>query len=150
MEYSEGTRGRTFVLRLHNGEILHESVEKFARDKRISAATVIAVGGAGKGSRLTVGPAVPITSPVKPLHHVLGAPCELTGNGTIFANASGEPVLHMHCSCGREGHSVTGCVRSGVIVWLVMEVVISEITGANAKRLMDPDSGFELLVPDAK
>jgi len=125
-------------------------VEEFAKDKGISAATVIAVGGADRGSILTVGPAVPVKSPIEPLRHVLDAPCEFTGNGTIFSNASGEPILHMHCSCGREGHSVTGCVRSGVIVWLVMEVVISEITGANAKRLMDPDSGFELLVPDAK
>ena len=150
MESSEGTSGRVFILRLKSGEILHESVERFAGDNGISAATVTAVGGVDKGSRLTVGPAVPVTSPVEPLYHVLDAPCELTGNGTIFANASGEPILHMHCSCGREGHSVTGCVRSGVIVWLVMEIVISEILGTNAKRLKDRDSGFELLVPDAE
>jgi predicted DNA-binding protein with PD1-like motif len=146
MERSEGTTGRVFVLRLRNGEILHESVERSAKANGIAAATVIAVGGADAGSVLTVGPAVPLSQPVEPLRHVLDAPHEFTGNGTIFPDASGEPVLHMHCSCGREGRSVTGCVRSGVRVWLVMEVVITEIVGTNAKRLMDPGSGFELLV----
>ena len=150
MDSSEGTSGRVFVLRLNDGEVLHESIEKFAKANGIAAATVIAVGGAGKGSVLTVGPALPLSSPVVPLRHVLDAPCELTGNGTIFQNAAGDPVLHMHCSCGREGRSVTGCVRSGVKVWLVMEAVISEIMGAKAKRLADRDSGFELLVPGAR
>ena len=145
MEYSGGTAGRVFVLTLRSGDILHESVEKFASEKGISAATVVAVGGADGGSRLTVGPSIPLTSPVKPLYHTLEAPHELTGTGTIFENKDGRPVMHMHCSCGRECGAVTGCVRAGVIVWLTMEIVITEIKGVSARRLMDDGSGFELL-----
>lgn len=150
MEYSEASTGRTFVLRLQSGEILHETVEEFAAKNNVTAATVIAVGGADAGSKLTVGPAVPITSPVKPLYHTLDAPHELTGSGTIFPDAEGKPIMHMHCSCGRDGRAVTGCVRSGVKVWLVMEVVITELRDCKAKRLIDNKSGFELLVPDAE
>ena len=145
MEYSEGTVGRIFVLTLRSGDVLHECVESFASEKRISAATAVAVGGADKGSRLTVGPEVPLTSPVKPMYHTLDAPHELTGTGTIFQSAEGKAVLHMHCSCGRKDKAVTGCVRAGVIVWLTMEIVITEIKGVSARRLMDGKSGFELL-----
>jgi len=148
MKYSECSEGRIFILRLEEGEILHEAVESFAFVNGISSATVIAVGGADAGSRLTVGPKVPISSPVTPMHHVLDAPHELTGTGTIFSDAGGRPVLHMHCSCGRGNVSVTGCVRSGVKVWLVMEVVITELTGCKAKRLPDGRSGFDLLEPN--
>ena len=54
MKYSEAKQGRTFVLRLEDGEILHECVEKFAREKGVSSGAVIAVGGADAGSRLIV------------------------------------------------------------------------------------------------
>jgi predicted DNA-binding protein with PD1-like motif len=150
MRYSECSKGRIFILRLEEGEILHETVESFAAANGIRTATVSAVGGAGKGSRLVVGPKIPLSYPIVPLHHELDAPHELTGTGTIFPNADGRPIMHMHCSCGREGRSVTGCVRAGVKVWLVMEVVITELTGCRAKRLIDEASGFELLVPDAE
>ena len=148
MRYSECSRGRVFVLRLESGEVLHEVVEAFASANGIDAATVIAVGGAGKGSKLTVGPEMPMTSPVVPIIYELDGPHEFTGTGTIFLNASGRPVMHMHCSCGREGRSVTGCARAGIITWLVMELVITELTGCKAKRVADKGSGFELLSPD--
>ena len=149
MRSEECSGGRVFILRLDEGEILHEAVESFAASNNINAAAVTAVGGAGKGSKLVVGPEMPLSSPVVPLFHELDAPHELTGTGTIFLNANGRPVMHMHCSCGREGGSVTGCVRAGVIVWLVMEVVITEMSGCRARRLADGRSGFELMTPDA-
>jgi predicted DNA-binding protein with PD1-like motif len=148
MRYTECSEGRVFVLRLDEGEILHEAVESFASCHGINSATVAAVGGADKGSKLVAGPKMPLSSPVVLLYHELDAPHELTGTGTIFPNSGGMPVMHMHCSCGREGRSVTGCVRAGVKVWLVMEVVIRELKGCAAKRLIDKGSGFELLVPD--
>lgn len=148
MEHAEAARGRVFVLRLHNGEVLHESIERFASEKKIKEATVIAVGGADSGSRLTVGPEDPDASPITPMYHVLEGQHEFTGTGTIFPNSDGAPILHMHCSCGRAGRSVTGCVRSGVIVWLVMEVVITEIVASGSKRLLDEASGFEILTTD--
>ena len=150
MRSAECSEGRVFILRLEEGEILHEAVELFALDNGIGAATVIALGGADKGSKLVVGPKVPLSSPVVPLFHELDAPHELTGTGTVFRDSGGRPVLHMHCSCGREGRSVTGCVRAGVRVWLVMEVVITELTGCVSRRLRDGRSGFDLLVPDGK
>jgi predicted DNA-binding protein with PD1-like motif len=39
MKYSQAAQGRTFIIRLEDGDILHEAVERFAADKGIRAAT---------------------------------------------------------------------------------------------------------------
>lgn len=139
--------GRSFVLRLENGDILHRSIELFAQVNNIHSASVIAVGGAEDGSQIIVGPRNGHSLPVEPLLHVLQGQQEMSGNGTIFLDEAGSPMLHMHASFGRDGRSVTGCVRAGVKVWLVMEVVIQELTGADPRRLVDPLTGFALLDP---
>jgi predicted DNA-binding protein with PD1-like motif len=53
----------------------------------------------------------------------------------------------MHLACGRKDRTVTGCVRRGVKVWQVMEIILWELTGTDAKRVLDPATGFELLQP---
>jgi len=147
MKYSEAIRGRTFILRLEDKEVLHEVVEKFAVDKDIQRATVQVIGGADEGSRLVVGPREARSNPVEPMDHYLDGACEIAGVGTLFPNASGKPVLHLHIACGREDKTVTGCVRRGVKVWHLMEVVILELVNATATRMFDSETGFELLQP---
>ena len=51
----------------------------------------------------------------------------------------------MHAATGREGDATVGCTRAGLKVWLVGEVVIEEIRGATARRVVDPATGFALL-----
>ena len=70
---------------------------------------------------------------------------EGTGVGTIFTNEQGKPKLHMHASFGRNDTAVTGCVRMGVDVWQIGEVVILELTGSTAKREKNKETGFEFL-----
>jgi len=72
---------------------------------------------------------------------------EVTGTGTIFSNEQGEPILHMHMACGREDSTMTGCIRRGVKVWHIMEVILQELTDSDAIRSPDPVIGFELLNP---
>jgi predicted DNA-binding protein with PD1-like motif len=144
MNYSEAETGRNFILRLEDGEILHEVLEQFAIDHRIKAAKLMVVGGADKGSRLVVGPRESRAPKIEPMEIILDDAHEVTGFGTIFRNESGDPISHIHLSCGR-GESVrTGCARRGVKVWLVMEVVITELLGTEARRVRD-HNGFELL-----
>ncbi len=147
MKSASGTAGRTFVLRLEDGEVLHEQIEIFALENSISSASVLAVGGADDGSRLIVGPKDGRSSPVEPMSHVLEGVHELSGIGTIFSDEDGNPLLHMHASCGRDGRAVTGCVRAGVRVWLIMEVMIHEVIDITAVRVRDPVNGFALLQP---
>lgn len=147
MKFSSAHPGRVFILRLEDGEILHETVEAFAREQGIRAAALIVLGGADEGSILVVGPAEARSSPVVPMEHILAGTCESTGVGTIFPGAEGKPMLHMHIACGRKDSTVTGCVRRGVKVWQVMELVLWELIGTDARRVLDPATGFELLQP---
>ena len=82
-----------------------------------------------------------------PMEHVLRDVHEVAGVGTLFPNAEGQPVLHMHAAAGRGDEAVTGCVRLGVRVWHVLEVVLWELTGTTGRRVVDPTTGFELLEP---
>lgn len=145
MKYAEMRPGRIFVLSLEPGEIIREEVEKFSIEHGIRYAAVSVVGGVDKGSRLVVGPKYPIGNTIEPLNHVLDAPSEVTGFGTLFPDASGNPVLHMHGTAGREGKSVTGCFRNGMIAWFVTEVVITEMTGSGPVRKIDEESGLEAM-----
>jgi predicted DNA-binding protein with PD1-like motif len=147
MKYSEARGGRTFVIRLEDGDILHEEIEKFARENKIRAAYLTAVGGVDKGSALIVGPEDGRAQTIKPLRHELKGVHEVSGTGTLFPDEDGEPVLHMHMACGREGSQVTGCVRAGVRVWHVLEIILVELENSSATRRFEPESGFKLLQP---
>ncbi len=147
MKYSEASQGRIFVIRLEDGDIVHEAIEAFAREVSLRAAALIAVGGADKGSRLVVGPADGRAETIDPMTRVLANVHEVAGTGTIFPDRAGTPKLHMHMACGRNNDTTTGCVRAGVRVWQVLEVVVFELTNTRAGRFHDPVTGFELLVP---
>jgi predicted DNA-binding protein with PD1-like motif len=147
MQYSQAAYGRVFVIRLEDGDILHEAIENLARAENIRSAALIAVGGADQGSRLVVGPEAGRAEQIQPMHHVLENVHEVAGTGTLFPDDTGQPVLHMHMACGRNDASVTGCVRSGVRVWHVMEVILYELLDSSAQRIYDEASGFKLLKP---
>jgi predicted DNA-binding protein with PD1-like motif len=147
MKHAEAKPGRVFVIRLEDGDILHESIERFAVDHGIGSASLIAVGGVDAGSRLVVGPQDGRAATIVPMEHVLDNVAEVAGVGTLFPDETGHPVLHMHLACGREDRTVTGCVRRGVKVWQVLELVLSELVDCPAVRRLDPVTGFALLQP---
>ena len=147
MKYSEAKYGRVFVIRLEDGDILHECIEKFARENDVKAGFLMAVGGADKGSKLVVGPKEGRAKNINPMEYILDEVHEITGTGTLFPDEKGEPKLHMHIAGGRKDTTKTGCVRKGVKVWHILEVVLVELTDTEAKRVMDEKTGFELLEP---
>ena len=139
MQYTEAKSGRIFVIRLEHGEIVHEEIERFAREKNIVSAALVAVGGAGAGSKLVAGPKDGDARPIDPMMHVLSNVHEIVGAGTLFTDEEGARLLHMHMACGRDKDSVTGCIRSGVTVWQIMEVIVFELVDAAAGRAAHPD-----------
>jgi predicted DNA-binding protein with PD1-like motif len=147
MKYSQAKQGRIFIIRLEDGEIVHEEIEKFAYEKSITAAALIIIGGADKNSKLVVGPEHGRKNPVVPMEYILDNVHEIVGTGTIFPDKENKPVLHMHIACGRKTSTVTGCVRRGVKTWHVLEVILFELIDTTAVRVLDPVTGFELLNP---
>ena len=135
------------MMRLEHGDIVHEEIECFAGRESIQAAALIIVGGADKGSRFVVGPEDGEESPIIPMECMLKSVHEISGTGTIFPDDKGNPKLHMHIACGRKEATMTGCVRRGVRVWHIMEVILFELTECEAKRILDQETGFTLLEP---
>jgi predicted DNA-binding protein with PD1-like motif len=147
MKYSEANQGRTFVIRLEDGEIVHEEIERFAKEHAVKAASIIVLGGADKGSRIVAGPEDGRVSPINPMEYALDNVYEASGVGTLFPDDEGNPITHIHMSFGRKDTAVMGCIRSGVKVWQVMEVILQELTDTDSKRLLNKELGFKLLEP---
>jgi uncharacterized protein len=145
LNYTEAKLGRIFILRLHNNERLHEVIEKFAAQKKLASALCFFLGGAEDKSKVVVGPKDGNAMPPQPMVTLLRGVHEACGVGTIFTDEEGKPKLHMHASFGRNDNAVTGCVRMGVDVWQIGEVVILELKGGSAKRAKNKETGFEFL-----
>ncbi|MGE5188385.1 MAG: PPC domain-containing DNA-binding protein [Betaproteobacteria bacterium] len=145
MEFTEAQLGRIFVLRLHQNEVLHETIEKFAAEKNVASAFCLFLGGAEDKSKVVVGPKDGNAMPPQPMITLLSGVHEGCGVGTIFTDEAGLPKLHMHASFGRNNNTVSGCVRMGVAVWQIGEVVILELAGGFAKRVKNKETGFEFL-----
>jgi predicted DNA-binding protein with PD1-like motif len=145
MQFAEAKYGRVFVLRLHDGDRLPSVIESFAAEQKISTALCFFLGGAKEKSRVIVGPKNGDALPPEPMTTLLRGVHEACGLGTIFADESGKPRLHMHASFGRNGGTVTGCVWMGVDVWHIGEVVILELLCTEACRAVDKETGFEFL-----
>ena len=145
MHSTEAKLGRIFVLRLHDGDRLPDVIESFAAEKNVSTALCFFLGGAKEESRVVVGPKEGYAFPPEPMVTLLKGVHEACGLGTIFADENGKPKLHMHTSFGRKEKTVTGCVRLGVDVWQIGEVILFEFTGVSARRAKNAETGFEFL-----
>jgi predicted DNA-binding protein with PD1-like motif len=145
MNFSEAKMGRVFVLRLHDGDRLPDVLELFAAEKNVSTALCFFLGGAKENSRVVVGPKDCHTLPPEPMVTLLEGVHEACGVGTIFADEEGKPKLHMHTSFGRSENTVTGCVRMGVEVWQIGEVIMLELACEKACRAKNEETGFEYL-----
>ena len=146
MKACEGRIGRVFVIRLEDGDVVPECIERFAEEKRISVGQAILVGGIGGGD-VVVGPRRSEARPPEPMLLPIDGAHEVVGVGVLAPSEDGKPTLHIHAALGRAGQTTTGCLRHGVTTWLVGEVILYEILGTKVVRIQDKQSGFELLEP---
>lgn len=144
MKASIGRIGRVFVIRLEDGDMVPECIERFAAENGVTVGHVILVGGIGSG-QVVVGPRRSEEMPPEPMLLPLDGAHEAVGVGVLVPNEDGKPVLHIHAALGRSGQTITGCLRNGVSTWLVGEAILYEIVGAKVARVKDKESGFELL-----
>jgi len=148
MKTCEGRIGRVFVIKLEDGDILPECIERFAEEKGISVGQVILLGGI-KSGRLVVGPKRSEKRPPQTTVLSIKDTHELAAVGVLAPNEEGKPVLHIHGTLGRSGKTIGGCLRLGVTTWLIGEVILCEIIGADVKRTLDKENKVVLLNPGA-
>jgi predicted DNA-binding protein with PD1-like motif len=144
MKACVGQIGRVFVIRLEDGDVLPECIERFADSNGVTVGQAILIGGIGDGE-IVVGPRHSHEMPPHPMLLPVNGAHEVAGVGMLAPDEDGRPVLHMHAALGRSGQTMTGCLRPGVTTWLVGEVVLYEILGVKATRVKDAKSGFALL-----
>jgi predicted DNA-binding protein with PD1-like motif len=144
MKACEGHIGRVFVIRLEDGDMIPECIERFAAKKGITVGHAILVGGIG-GGEIVVGPRRSDEMPPEPMLLPVDGAHEVAGVGVLAPGEDGKPVLHIHAALGRSGQTMTGCLRPGVTTWVVGEAILYEILGTKAKRVKDKRTGFALL-----
>ena len=142
----EGQIGRVFVIRLEDGDVVPQCIERFAGEKGVFVGQAILVGGIGGGD-VVVGPRCSKERPPEPMLLPIDEAHEVVGVGVLAPDEEGKPVLHIHAALGRAGQTMTGCLRHGVTTWLVGEVILYEILGTDMVRIKDKQSGFDLLEP---
>ncbi|GAH13138.1 unnamed protein product [marine sediment metagenome] len=134
MKYSEGKVGRIFVIRLEDGDRMPDAIESFARKNNVLRGMCILIGGIKDGGNIVVGPKNGDSLPPQPITFRINGVHEIAGVGTVFPDGEGNPKLHMHASLGREGKASTGCIRPGIEVWKVGEIILLEIKENPAQR----------------
>jgi len=142
MQYSEGNLGRVFVLRMDHGEDLTSSLLKFVQEKEIDSCMALFMGALREGLAVT-GPEAPVIPPV-PHFESFESGWEVFGMATIYPSSDGQK-LHIHSALGRGRQSLTGCIRERAQIYLIVEAVLFEFLGLNARREMDAKTSLYLL-----
>ncbi len=141
MKYQTGSAGRIVVARFEDGEDVLGNIAKIAKDEKIKAGVVYLVGGMKEGG-VVVGPEKEELPPV-PVWWRFNESHEVVAFGTIFYQGD-EPKVHLHGAFGKKDMTRVGCLRDKSKTYLVLEAVIMEISGVDARRELEPASGFVL------
>ena len=147
MKASQAATGRVFVIRLEDGDKLPDAIEEFAGKKNMARGLCFLIGGMKGKSKVVVGPKNGESMPVEPVVRELSGVHETLATGMLFPDDDGRPKLHMHAAFGRGENTTTGCIRLGVEVWQVAEVVLVEIRDNKACRKKDATTGLTLMQP---
>lgn len=143
MKYQAGRQGRVIVAKFDDGDDVLEGLNDIVKKEDIKAGVLYAVGGMKSGD-IVVGPEQDGVFPPKPVWKSLDESHEVVGIGTVFWHDD-EPKIHFHGAFGKKEKVTVGCLRKNSKTFLVLEVVIIEIEGVDAKREIDPEIGLPLL-----
>lgn len=142
MQYRQGSYGRVFILKFEDKDDLIEEMKNLATKEKIRVATIMLLGGM-RSARVVSGPKEAVIPP-DPMWMDFSDGREILGIGTLFWKDD-EPVIHLHGALGRGNETLTGCVRKNSSVFLVIEAVITEILGVEARKKEDKKTGLVML-----
>jgi predicted DNA-binding protein with PD1-like motif len=142
MNYQIGKSGRIVVARFEDREDALVNIVNISKRENIRSAIFYLIGGIRKG-RVVVGPEKEELPP-KPIWKEIKESHEVLGIGTIFWQ-EGEPKIHFHGAFGKKDMVKVGCLRETSETFLVIETIIMEIEGVDARREFDQPSGLTLL-----
>ena len=150
---AEGRCNRVVAVRLKPGTDLIGGIAAACSTHNIKQGCISCVIGSLKQVQYVL----PITDASTPSGIRYGDPIKVSGpieftsgQGVICRSQDGEPLIHFHgCFCGPDGQSLAGHFSAGGNPVLVTaEIIISEISGMNMMRRMDPEVGFMMMSPE--
>ena len=142
MDYRQGKTGRVFCIRFDDGDDFLGELTGIIKSENIRQGWFHVIGGLREAGVVT-GPKEPVMPP-EPIWEEVDGARETLGTGTIFWDGD-EPKIHLHAALGHHGETLTACVRKGTKVYLVLEVMLTEIVGVNADRPWYEKGGFNRL-----
>ncbi len=130
-------------MRIDHGEDLIKTLRDFVAVHDVGCGHIRFIGALLSGQIVT-GPEKPILPP-NPHFETFSGGWEVVGMATIVPGDDG-PHLHLHASIGKGNQVLTGCLRGTITTYIVIEAVITEITGIEMERAEDLVSGQVLPV----
>lgn len=142
VQYKQGALGRVFLLKFEDMDDLLAEIKHVATIEKIKVGTIMLLGGI-RSAGLVSGPKEAVIPP-EPMWVNFSDGREVLGFGTLFWKGE-EPILHLHGAIGREKETITGCIRKDSAVYLVIEAVITEILGIDARKIVNEKTGLVML-----
>ena len=143
MRYTKGTIGRVFVLLFENEDDVLVELKRLAEKEDVEAGLCVFIGGMKRG-RLVTGPKKPVIPP-EPYSVPFSGGWDTLGCATLFRHEDGSPQVHVHSSMGKKKRALTGCLRGESRVFGLMEAVVFELRGIDARKAVDPRTGLTML-----
>ena len=142
MDYRTGSIGRVLMIRLDHGDDLLENLKEIVVKETIKSAWFQILGGIRQAGVVT-GPKQPIMPP-EPVWRDVDEAREAVCSGSIFMDRE-EPRIHLHAAMGHHGDTLTACIRKHTKVYLILEVILFELSGIDADRPWYEQGGFNRL-----
>lgn len=142
MEYRSGSIGRVLTIRFDHGDDFLEGLKEILLKEDIKTGW-FQILGAMRRADVVIGPKEPVMPPI-PLWTKVDEAREAIGTGSVYMDGE-EPIIHLHAALGYHGETLTACVRKNTEVYLILEVLLFEITGIGATRPWWDKGGFNRL-----
>lgn len=133
---------RTFAVTLETGDEIMASLNTFATENNLEAATFKAIGALSEATLAYFDWDKKEYLPIPVVEQVEVA--SLTGD--VASGPDGKPAVHVHAVLGkRDGSAAAGHLKSG-LVRPTLEIILTEAPGHLRKRF-DPKTGIALIDP---
>ncbi len=142
MDYRTGSVGRVLMIRLDHGDDLLENLQEIVLKEKIQSGWFQILGGIRHAGVVT-GPKQPVMPP-NPVWREVDEAREVVGSGSVFMDGD-EPRIHLHAAMGHHGDTLTACIRKQTKVYLVLEVILFELSGIDVTRPWYEKGGFNRL-----
>lgn len=142
MDYRCGAIAKVLTIRFDHGDDFLEGLKEIVVKEKIRSGW-FQILGAIRHADVVIGPEKPVMPPIPIWKSVDGAR-EAVGTGSVYMDGE-VPIVHLHAALGDHGETLTACIRKNTEVYLILEVLLFEITGIDASRPWWEEGGFNRL-----